>query len=101
MLAVQACADMASHVIADEAWPPAASLADGFARLGERGVISPSTRAALTRAVALRNVVAHGYSGIDPTTVHAAATNGVRRFDAFAKELALWLASGISARPVE
>ncbi len=101
MLAVQACTDVASHVIADEAWPPAASLADAFARLGDRGVISPSTRAALTRAVGLRNIVAPGYSGIDPTLVHAAATDGVRDLDAFAKELACWLESRGSARPVE
>jgi uncharacterized protein YutE (UPF0331/DUF86 family) len=29
MLAVQACADIASHLIADEGWPAAQSLAEG------------------------------------------------------------------------
>lgn len=98
MLAVQACADIASHIIADEGWPPAASLAEAFSRLGDRGVISSSTRMALSRAVGLRNVVAHGYSGIDPTMVHAAATNGLRDLDAFAREIAHWLVS-TGARP--
>ncbi len=40
MLAVQACADVASHVIADEGWPPAASL--GAALSGVRS--TPSHR---------------------------------------------------------
>ena len=40
MLAVQACADVASHVIADEGWPPATSLGAAFERLRDRGVIS-------------------------------------------------------------
>ena len=30
MLAVQACADIASHLIADEGWAAAASLGDAF-----------------------------------------------------------------------
>ena len=44
MLAVQASADIASHFIADEGWPAAQSLAEGFQRLHERGVISTPER---------------------------------------------------------
>ena len=93
MLAVQACADIASHLIADEGWPAAQSLGEGFQRLSDRGVISPESATSLSRAVGLRNVVAHGYSGIDATLVHTAATQGVTDLDKFARELAQWLAS--------
>jgi uncharacterized protein YutE (UPF0331/DUF86 family) len=68
MLAVQASADIASHLIADEGWPAAQSLAEG-----------------------LRNVVAHGYSGVDANLVHAAATQGVAELDLFAREVVGWL----------
>ncbi len=95
MLAVQSCADIASHVIADEGWSPAGTLADAFARLADHGVISANTKLALTRAVGLRNVVAHGYAGIDPASVHAAVTLGVSDLDAFAMEVASW----VTARP--
>ena len=95
MLAVQSCADIASHLIADEGWSPAGTLADAFARLADHGVISANTRQALTRAVGLRNVVAHGYAGIDPASVHAAVTLGVSDLDAFAREVASWM----TARP--
>ena len=93
MLAVQSCVDVASHVIADEGWPPAGTLAEAFARLAEQGVISEKTKQALTRAVGLRNVGAHGYAGIDPASAHAAVTTGVLDLDAFAVEVAAWLTS--------
>ena len=96
MLAVQACADIASHLIADEGWPAAQNLAEGFQRMHERGVISAASASALSRAVGLRNVVAHGYAGIDAKLVHAAATQGVAELDTFAREVGAWLAASIT-----
>ncbi len=93
MLCVQACADVAAHMIADEGWPAAASLAEGFCRLSEHGVVSTKTSAALGRAVGLRNVVAHGYAGVDTTRVHAAATDGLTDLESFAGEVAAWIAT--------
>lgn len=93
MLAVQSCVDIASHVIADEGCPPAGTLADAFARIADQGVISPKTKHALMRAVGLRSVVAHGYAGMDPASVHAAATLGVLELDSFSMEVASWLTS--------
>jgi uncharacterized protein YutE (UPF0331/DUF86 family) len=73
MLAVQACADVASHVIADEGWPPAMSLGAAFERLRDHGVISePSVRRSCARSDC--NVIAHGYAGVRPEMVQAAAT---------------------------
>ena len=92
MLAVQTCADIASHLISDEGWPSAANLASGYNRLRDEGVITASTAAALCRAVGLRNVVAHGYAGINPAMVYAAATRGVADLEAFAREVADWVA---------
>ncbi|MBX3227438.1 MAG: DUF86 domain-containing protein [Labilithrix sp.] len=94
MLAVQACADIASHVIADEGWTPAGSLAEGFARIAAHGVITEKTWRALARAVGLRNVVAHGYAGIDPALVHLAVTTGIADLDAFSAEVAAWMTAG-------
>lgn len=92
MLAVQSCSDIASHLISDESWPAAASLAASFNRLRDEGVISGGTAAALCRAVGLRNVVAHGYAGINPVMVHAAAQRGLADLEAFAREVADWMA---------
>lgn len=69
MLAVQVCADIASHITADERWVPAKSLADGFSRLEEHAVVSAATAESLRRAVGLRNLVAHGYARVRQRSV--------------------------------
>lgn len=92
MLAIQSCSDIASQIIADEGWPAAQNLAGGFNRLRDEGVIAPKTAASLCRAVGLRNVVAHGYAGVNPAMVHAAAQVGVTDLEAFAREVTQWLA---------
>ena len=97
MLAVQSCADLAGHLIADEGWPAAVNLASGFNRLRDEGVISAAAAASLCKAVGLRNVVAHGYAGINPAMVHSAAVSGVGDLEAFAQQVAQW----ISAQPTE
>lgn len=93
MLAVQSCSDIASHLIADEGWRAATNLAGAFNRIGDEGVISAATAASLCRAVGLRNVVAHGYAGINPAMVHAAATQGLGDLEAFAREVAQWIST--------
>jgi uncharacterized protein YutE (UPF0331/DUF86 family) len=90
MLAVQTCADIASHLIADEGWAAAASLGAAFERLRDQGVISAPVCEALARAVGLRNVVAHGYAGVRPEMIHAAATTGLADLEAFTREVAAW-----------
>ena len=90
MLAVQACADMAGHLIADEGWAAAGSLREAFERLVEHGVVSEDTAAALGRAVGLRNVVAHGYARVDPQLVWRASTHGLEDLRRFSAEIAGW-----------
>jgi uncharacterized protein YutE (UPF0331/DUF86 family) len=93
MLAVQLCADIAAHITTDERWAPAKSLAEGFTRLQEHGVLEANTAEQLRRAVGLRNVVAHGYGRVDPIFVFAGATDGLSDLSDFAREVAIWLAS--------
>ncbi|HET7506061.1 MAG TPA: DUF86 domain-containing protein [Kofleriaceae bacterium] len=91
MLAVQAACDLATHLIADEGWTAPPTAAESFQRLAEHQVINTSTAAALRRAIGFRNVVAHGYAGIDVVATHAASTIGLDDLDRFAREVATWL----------
>ena len=93
MLAVQSCLDIASHIIADEEWAVANTLGDSFERLQQHGVLSQAIAQQLRQAVGLRNVVAHGYAGIDLEACFQAATKGLADLDAFAREVGTWLAS--------
>ncbi len=91
MLCVQSAADIASHVIADEGWRPALTLAGVFDCLAENAVIGSATAATMAKAAGLRNVVAHGYAGVDVAIVFAAASRGVDDLEAFASEVAAWV----------
>jgi uncharacterized protein YutE (UPF0331/DUF86 family) len=93
MLAVQACVDLASHLISDEDWPPAGTYAEAFQRLYEHGVLSRETAASLGSATGLRNVVAHGYAGVDPELIHRAAMHGLSDLERFAGEVGSWTAA--------
>jgi uncharacterized protein YutE (UPF0331/DUF86 family) len=91
MLAVQACLDVASHLIADQGWEPATDLAGSFRRLAEEGVLREPTAAALARAAGLRNVVAHAYGSARPNLVFVGAGEGLGDLERFAAEVAAWL----------
>lgn len=99
MLAVQAACDVAAHLIADQRFRPASSLAEGFHRLAEEGVITVHTAQQLARAVGLRNVVADAYHRLDPSAVQRASTEGIADLEAFAREVATWLSARGRAEP--
>ena len=90
-LAVQTCVDLATHLISDEGWAPAATAREAFERLTEHRVISQETLRALRQAIGLRNIVAHGYSGVEPILVHGAARTGLPDLERFAAELSAWV----------
>ncbi|MEW5854278.1 MAG: DUF86 domain-containing protein [Myxococcota bacterium] len=96
MLSVQVCADIASHIISDEGWPPAATLAEGFKRLAEHGVITEALAQTLSQAVGLRNVVAHGYARINLQHLHAAAARGVEDLREYTRQVAQWVSARTS-----
>jgi uncharacterized protein YutE (UPF0331/DUF86 family) len=91
MLAIQTCLDVASHIIADEGWPPATDLAGSFRRLGEQGVISEGLAREMARAAGLRNIVAHLYAGIEAALIHAAASESLVVLDRYAAEVSTWV----------
>jgi uncharacterized protein YutE (UPF0331/DUF86 family) len=93
MLAVQAACDLAAHLIADEGWTAPATVAESFPRLAEHQVIAAATASAMRRAVGFRNVIAHGYAGLDVAAAHMASTAGLDDIDRFAREVATWLTS--------
>jgi uncharacterized protein YutE (UPF0331/DUF86 family) len=92
MLAVQSCLDLASHLIADEGWPPAADLAGTFVRLHEHGVLSPGLSTAMGSAARLRNLVAHLYGQIDVPRLHATVSHDLADLERFAAEVGSWVA---------
>jgi uncharacterized protein YutE (UPF0331/DUF86 family) len=90
MPAVQVCADVANHLIADQGWPAPRTTGEAFTRLAEHGVIAPELAAGLKLAVGFRNVIVHGYAGVELRPLHRASMAGVDDLDAFARAVARW-----------
>lgn len=76
-LAIQECIDLAAHWIADDGLPPADDYGAGFELLAQHGRIDPPLAHAMAAAAGLRNLIAHGYSEIDPGRVHDEAQAGI------------------------
>jgi uncharacterized protein YutE (UPF0331/DUF86 family) len=71
-VALQACIDVASHVIADEGWRPPEDLGGLFELLSQHSVISEELARQMVQAGRFRNVLVHEYDGLDLTLVHEA-----------------------------
>jgi len=70
--AVQACIDLAHHIVADEGLRVPAGYRAAFESLREAGWVDDDLAARLAGWAGLRNVIAHGYVRIDFDRIHAA-----------------------------
>lgn len=76
-VAIQACIDLAAHVVADEGYELAPEPAATFAVLAREGVISGELSVRLASAAGLRNILVHRYGELDMERIHRAASAGV------------------------
>jgi uncharacterized protein YutE (UPF0331/DUF86 family) len=68
-MAIEACVDIASHVIADRGLPVPATYAEVFDVLGQAGLIDRALRDAMVKMARFRNLIVHEYTRIDPDIV--------------------------------
>ena len=85
--AIQACLDVASHVVASEGFREPTDYGDLFRILEENEVISPTTADEMVEMAGFRNVLAHEYARIDDERVYEHLQN-LERFHDFAHEVA-------------
>lgn len=91
--AIEGCARVAQHLIADKGWRVADSNADSVRRLATEGVLSPELAEAVARAVGFRNILVHEYAELDN---HRVVANLDRLDDlkGFVTAVARWSNSG-------
>jgi uncharacterized protein YutE (UPF0331/DUF86 family) len=89
--AVQQCVDIAAHVIAELDLQAPLSMAEGFERLKQAGILTPHTSHRMQKAVAFRNIAVHDYCSINWDIVHSISTDHLKDFKDFAKEVMLWM----------
>lgn len=68
-VAIEACIDLAYHVVADRGWTPPETARAAFRTLASHGVIPPELADRLGLAAGLRNVLVHEYAEVDLTIV--------------------------------
>lgn len=69
-IAIQACCDIASHIVADEGWGIPGTTGELFDPLASHRVITRSSAKKLRKQVGFRNLIVHGYDKIDLARVH-------------------------------
>jgi uncharacterized protein YutE (UPF0331/DUF86 family) len=83
--AVQACMDVAIHVVAAEAYDLPDSAAAAFVTLEREGLIDAGLAQRLCRMVGFRNVAVHGYRDLDRAVVESIAAKSLDDLRAFAR----------------
>jgi uncharacterized protein YutE (UPF0331/DUF86 family) len=90
-MAVEACLDVASHVIADRGLRAPSTYAETFEVLVEAGLMSPELGHAMVEMTGFRNVVVHEYARIDADTVIRILREHLADFGRFETEALRWL----------
>jgi uncharacterized protein YutE (UPF0331/DUF86 family) len=83
-VAVEACIDIAYHIVADRGWTPPDAARAAFATLAAHNIISPELAQSLGRAAGLRNILVHAYVRLDRALLIAALGTGLADLRAFA-----------------
>jgi uncharacterized protein YutE (UPF0331/DUF86 family) len=68
-MAIEVCADVANHVIADRGLRVPSTYAEAFDVLAEAGLLSRPERDTMVRMVGFRNVLVHEYARVDAEIV--------------------------------
>jgi len=83
-IAIQAVQDVASHIVSEERLGEPRTNQELLERMSSAGWLEPPLALALRRAVGLRNVLVHGYTGVDPQIVREVVENRLDELLAFA-----------------
>jgi uncharacterized protein YutE (UPF0331/DUF86 family) len=86
-IAVQNCVDMASHVVVERGWPPAATMGGTFERLAEHGVLPPPFSRRLRDLVALRNILVHDYARVNLSFAWTLVRASLRELPRFSRTI--------------
>lgn len=83
-IALQACQDVASHIVSDARLGEPRTNQELFERLSDAGWIDAPLAASLRRAIGLRNVLVHGYTRVDVAVLRDAVEHRLDDLVAYA-----------------
>jgi len=90
-VAVEACLDVAHHIIARQRWRRPETYADAFAVLTEQNVVDKDFLPTLARMARFRNRLVHLYWEVDPATIYQILQENLADFDRFKASVIAYL----------
>lgn len=90
-VAIEACIDIADHVVASEGWTPPSSARAAFATLAAHGKLPVDLADRLGDAAGLRNVLVHDYVSVDLARLAATVRKDLGDLRAFGTYAATWM----------
>ena len=88
---IEACIDLAQHIIADEKLREPESYRDTFAILAENGILRHSDLENFENMASFRNLLVHYYERVDDETVYGIFKQNLSDFDLFIKRIVEYL----------
>ena len=85
--AVQACVDIAAHIVSNSECDVPDTMAGTFDALERQGILSRELAERMRRAVGFRNISVHAYQTLDWEIVHSIATQRLGDFVRFARAI--------------
>ncbi|MFY9303018.1 MAG: DUF86 domain-containing protein [Atribacterales bacterium] len=83
IVVMEGCIDVCNHILSREHWGVPGSYADGFAFLGERGIIPESLAQNLANMAKFRNLLVHLYWKVDDERLYQILQSQLQDIDAF------------------
>jgi uncharacterized protein YutE (UPF0331/DUF86 family) len=90
-ITIEACIDIAQHIISDEGLREPMSYRDTFAVLAEHGILRPSDLPRFEDIASFRNLIVHYYERVDDTIVYGVFKQNLSDFDIFADRILEYL----------
>lgn len=90
-MAIEACVDIASHVVADRGLRAPSTYAETFEILVQAGLMSSDLGRVMIEMTGFRNVVVHEYARVDAETVIRILSERLEDFRRFEIEALRWL----------
>jgi uncharacterized protein YutE (UPF0331/DUF86 family) len=90
-MAIEACLDVATHVVADRRLRVASTYAEIFDVLGDAGLLEADLRKAMIRIARFRNILVHDYARIDPAVVVRILQEGLDDLRQFREAAPGWI----------
>ena len=88
---IQACIDIASHIVSDQGWEIPPFLPGFFDILAEHQVIEDNLAETMRQMVGFRNILVHEYETVDLKKVHHYLQNNLGDFEQYFQAIIMYL----------